>query len=61
MLSLTAILAVACLFCSALGVSFVVLPVAVATCVCGVLAIKKNKADRFWAFILMAFAILVAL
>lgn len=61
MLSLTAILAVACLFCSALGVSFVVLPVAVATCVCGVLAIKKNKADRFWAFILMAFAVLVVL
>lgn len=61
MLSLTAVLAVACLFCAALEVSFVVLPVAVATCVCGILAIGKNKADRFWAFILMAFAVLVAL
>lgn len=61
MLSLTAVLAVACLFCAALEVSFVVLPVAIATCVCGVLAIGKNKADRFWAFILMAFAVLVAL
>lgn len=61
MLSLTAVLAVACLFCEALEVSFVVLPVAVATCVCGILAIGKNKADRFWAFILMAFAVLVAL
>lgn len=61
MLSLTAVLAVACLFCAALEVSFVVLPVTIATCVCGVLAIGKNKADRFWAFILMAFAVLVAL
>ena len=61
MLSLTAVLAVACLFCAALEVSFVVLPVAVATCVCGILAIGKNKADGFWALILMAFAVLVAL
>lgn len=61
MLSLTAVLAVTCLFCAALGVLFVVIPVAIATCVCGVLAIGKNKADRFWAIILMAFAILVAL
>lgn len=61
MLSLTAVLAVACLFCAALEVSFVVIPVAIATCVCGVLAIGKNKSDRFWAFILMAFAVLVAL
>lgn len=61
MLSLTAVLAVACIFCAALELSFVVVPVAVATCVCGVLAVGKNKADRFWAFILMAAAVLIAL
>lgn len=61
MLSLTAVLAVACLFCAALEISFVVLPVAIATCICGVLATGKNKADRFWAFLLMAFVVLVAL
>lgn len=61
MLSLTAVLAIACLFLSALEVTFAVVPVAIVTCVVGVLAILKNKADRFWAFILMAAAVLIAL
>lgn len=61
MLSLTALLSVACIFCAALEVYFVILPVAIATCVCGVLAIIKNKSDRFWSFILMVVAVLVAL
>lgn len=61
MLSLTAILAIACLFLSALEVTIAVVPVAIATCVVGVLAIMRNKADRFWSFILMAAAVLIAL
>lgn len=60
MLSLTAILAVACIFCAALSPVLCV-PVAIATVVCGVLAIARNKGDRFWAFILMAAAVLTAL
>ena len=60
MLSLTAMLAVACIFCAALSPVLCV-PVAIATVVCGVLAIARNKGDRFWAFILMAVAVLTAL
>lgn len=61
MLSLTAVLAIACVFCSALSLTVAVFPVAVATIVSGVLAIAKNKADRFWAFILMAVVAIIAL
>ena len=61
MLSLTAVLTIACVFCAALSVPVVILPLSVATVVCGVLAIIKNKADRFWSFILMAVAVLIAM
>lgn len=61
MLSLTAVLTVACIFCAALSASFLCVPVAIATVVCGILAIGRNKSDRFWAFILMAAAVLTAL
>ena len=59
-LSLTAILAVACIFCAALSPVLCV-PVAIATVVCGVLATIRNKGDRFWAFLLMAMSVITAL
>ncbi len=61
MLSLTAILAVAAVFCAVFGVSAVVVIVAIATTICGVIAMVKNKSDRFWAFLLAAIAIFLAL
>lgn len=60
MLSLTAILAVLCIFCAVLSPVFCV-PLAIATVGCGVLAIARNRGDRFWAFILMVVAILTVL
>lgn len=60
MLSLTAILAVACIFCAALSPVLCV-PVSIATVVCGVLATIRNKGDRFWAFLLMAMSVITAL
>lgn len=61
MLSLTALLAIACVFCAALSVPVACVPLAIATVVCGVLAIIRNKADRFWAFLLAAVAVFIAL
>ncbi|MCR4568120.1 MAG: Ig-like domain-containing protein [Pseudobutyrivibrio sp.] len=60
-LSLTALLVVACIFCSALSVSVAILPLAIAAGVFGILAMIKNKADIFWALILVVVAVYLAL
>lgn len=60
-LSLTAVLAVVAMFCAALSFPIGVFAAAVGTVVLGIIAIGKNKADRFWAFILMAIAVFMAL
>ncbi len=59
-LSLTAVLVVACIFCSALAVSVAILPLAIAVGVFGILAMIRNKSDIFWALILIAVAVFIA-
>lgn len=60
-LSITVVLTVATIFCAAFGATIAVLPLAIATAVCGFLAIAKNKSDRFWAFVLVAVSVLLAI
>ena len=59
LLSLTAVLAIAVLFCSALSFGIGCVPLTIATIISGVLASIKNKSDRFWAFLLVAAAIFI--
>lgn len=61
MLSLTAILTVVSVFCAAFEAKAVMIPLVIATGVCGVMAVIKNIVDRFWAFLLVAIAVIAAL
>lgn len=54
MLSITALCMVVSLFCAALSFKPGCILAAVATTVCGIMAIIKNKSDRSWAVILIA-------
>ena len=60
-LSLTAVLAVVAIFCAALSFPIGTVAAAVGTVVAGITAIGINKSDRFWAFLLMAISVLIAL
>ena len=59
-LSFTAVCTIVVMFCVGLSFAFGAIIAAVATIVCGVTAIGKNKSDRFWAFLLMLISIIIA-
>lgn len=60
-LSATAACLVVFLFCSGFSFAMGYIAAAVATVVCGIIAMAKNKSDRFWALLLMCIAIFVLL
>lgn len=60
-LSATAVCMVIALFCAGFSFSIGAYAAAIATLICGVQAIRKNKGDRLWAIILMVIALFAAL
>lgn len=61
MLSATLVCLVAALFCAVFFPAPVTLVAVAATVFCGMVAIGRNKADKAWAILLMAAAVLIAL
>lgn len=60
MLSATLVLTIISVFCSAFSFPIGVIGCAVAAVVCGIKAIKNNKHDTFWAFLLMGVSAIFA-
>lgn len=61
MLSVTFVLAIACLVCTVLSFPIPAAVLAVATIGCGIAAMMRNKSDILWSIILMVLAVVLAL